>query len=110
MPKKPQSFWQGANPKLPLPSPASPVAQTGSPIAQMAVGVIRLAYRSNHSLAGRALPFFAHALAGVATPALDEGVAGKKIAVNAAEIVFMQPTLGPTIDLIAVIKQPTRPI
>ena len=76
----------------------------------MAVGIIRFANRSHHSLAGRALPFLAHALGGVAAPALDEGIAGENIAVDAGEIVLVQPALGPAIDLIAVIKHPAGPV
>ena len=46
----------------------------------------------------------------MAAPALNEGIAGENIAVDAAEFVFVQPALGPAIDLIAVIKHPAGPV
>ena len=46
----------------------------------------------------------------MAAPALDERITGKNIPVHAAEVVFVDPTLGSAVDVIAVVKHPTRPV
>ena len=65
---------------------------------------------ANHVGAGRCVPFLGHALAGVAAPALDVGVARESAPIDFGQVVFVQPGFTRAIDVVAVIEHETSAV
>src|SRR5262249_60439297 len=66
-----------------------------------------LADGTNHSGAGRGVPFLRHALAGVAAPALDISMTGESTAINFSQVVFVQPRFTSAVYVVAVVEHET---
>src|SRR5260370_4622589 len=70
----------------------------------LAVGIVDLAYCSDHRNTSRSAEFLAHAFAGVASPALHVSTGGKYAAVQLCQLVLMQPRFRAAAHLIRIIK------
>jgi len=77
------------------------------PAGIIAAGVVGAADGADHLLAGSLAPEGTHALAGMASPALDEGTGGEVSAVDLTQFGLVKPGFGTTVDLIAIIEHET---
>jgi len=77
------------------------------PARIIAAGVVGAADGADHLLAGSLAPEGAHALAGMASPALDEGVGGEVSAVDLTQFSLVKPGLGTAVDFVAIIEHET---
>src|ERR1051325_7275645 len=69
-----------------------------------------LAKGPNHMRSSRGVPFFRHALAGVAAPALGVSATGEGMAIDLLQIILVQPRFTRAVDVVAVIEHETRAV
>src|SRR4051812_33307967 len=83
-----------------------PAATLAREDGQLVRHVHRFADRADHGDAGDRLPFLAHLLAGVAAPALDEGILGEDAALERLHVVLVEPALRGAVQIARVVEHP----
>ena len=95
--------WRRDRARSAGPSPLG-TAELGVPSRVIASGVVGGSDGADHPLAGGLAPQGAHALSGVAAPALDESPRGKSGTIDQVEFRLVEPCLGGAVDLVAVVE------